>query len=912
MTWVSTFVTGKYILQRYHPTHTCRILFNICLTWAGALKVNLLSLSIAMIGRFRFVFYTRSLFLTWGWTSSAIYPAFLSFPRHPHMSNAITSPCRPGRVSLPPRIPAPAAYDQSGGSPGQTSQVPAASPPLIPLTPRNTFDDFYGSDLLGDLDISLAPASDLDFNSHSLGLSELDDQLLDPADFDTGKDDNDQHRHRSSTRSEPLPDTSGSSDNTVIHTPQSRNSRSASVPASPLKSALVAPTPPTKAPEAGRCDKKRAHFNDDAVTAQITLEHAATGPTIIRRFSAPESSDLMGRILLCDSFSEHAQSYFTDESEMPDDEELETAIQLFETVVEELVQVAEEHAEAHEQLAEIAHEVAEAIFRRKKNNSEESSDQDDQQRSDQDDDCDLLEPEESEDSPGLIRQTTADEDVDESCIQNQAILSSYDDDEGLTSSLNWECSASDLCQYNALPPRRKSSLREASLEPIIEETNSSRETVSDPSGAMLELLQKRRDSDPQTSVLNFAKREVVPRRASMADFAKLKGSPKLHPSSAKSGPAACAVTVCSVRAAEPLRVNTVYKHPGARYKMLDGDRAPTKVAQTVHSDSGTFQVLWIEPPPSSSNSDVTILDSTGYPAELTVPDNGVTILRTPSPMDKVKTKLAAWSWAREQGLETEHGGPNWIPLLSCDDRISQSVSTDEPFAPPNTERPSGASSAKHSAPHSPPLEAYDTPGVDEDEEDHPLELKVKASLSRPASILPPSLQKTQRDYLSLPIQKARSTPTSPGASKPVNIISREPSNVSIESAHFKTHKDSLIFLQRRKEEGKMNQQLMNSRDSVILARSKFDSPYPRSVLDLKPAWTRDLSPIPDASPPDVRVQANIKTMEKAMDAPERSGRRAQEKSTDRAHPDEHFGCPICEVERPRWFEANFKKGRQFM
>jgi hypothetical protein len=239
------------------------------------------------------------------------------------------------------------------------------------------------------------------------------------------------------------------------------------------------------------------------------------------------------------------------------------------------------------------------------------------------------------------------------------------------------------------------------------------------------------------------------------------------------------------------------------------------------------------------------------------------------------------------------------------------VLTDEPYAPPNTERPSGASSAKHSAPHSPPLEAYDTPGADDDEEDHPLELKVKASFSHPASTIPPSLRKAQGDYLSLPVQKSRRTPSSPGASKPIKIISREPSNVSIEDAHFKAHKDSLVLLQRRKDEGKMNQQLMNSRDSFVLNRSKFDSRYPKSVLDAKPAWSRDLSPIPDASPPDARVQASLRAMEKVMEAPERRERKSKEKSVDRTHPDEHVGCPICEVERPRWFEANCKKG-QFM
>ena len=827
------------------------------------------------------------------------------------MSNAISNPRRPGWVSLPTRIPTPGPSDQSGGSPGQTPRAPE-SPPLTPLTPRNTFDSRYGSDILGDLDLSVALPSDYGSDSHSLDLSELDDDLLNGSEFaedDDGDEDSSRDHRRCNTRSEPPPDTSGSSDDTVIHTPQLGNPRSASVPARPLKSALVTQTPPAKTSDSDRCGRKRAHFDDDAVTAEITLRHASTGPPTIRRFSAPDSSHLMGRILLRDSYSEHAQSYYTDESERPDDEELETAIQLFETVVEELVQVAEEHAEAHEQLAEIAHEVAEAIFSRGENSSEEDTDGDGNE-SEQDEDLECREPGETTDPPNLMRQSTADEDVDESCIQNPAMCSNFSDEDDLARDVEWEDSAPDLHHYDVVLPRRKSSLMEASLKPIVEEPSCSNETISSPSGTMSEPPLKRRDSDPQTSVLSAVRPDAGRRRASMTDFTKIKGRLRLLPSSPKAGPAACAVTVCSVRAAESPRLNTVYENPGARYRMLDGDRKPTKMAQTVRSESGTFQVLWIEPAPSSSSSDVTLLDSTGHPAELIVSEDDVTILRTPSPMDKVKTKLAAWSWAREQGLETEHGGPNWIPLLSCDDRLSQSVLTDEPYAPPNTERPSGASSAKHSAPHSPPLEAYDTPGADE-EEDHPLELKVKASFPRPASTIPPSLRKTQGDYLSLPIQKSRSTPSSPGASKSTKAISRELSSIPIEDSHFKTHKDSLVLLQRRKDEGKMNQQLMNSRDSVILARSKFDSPYPKSVLDAKPARSRDLSPIPDASPPDARVQASLRAMEKAMEAPERRERKSKEKSVDRTHPDEHVGCPICEVERPRWFEANCKKG-QFM
>lgn len=49
-------------------------------------------------------------------------------------------------------------------------------------------------------------------------------------------------------------------------------------------------------------------------------------------------------------------------------------------------------------------------------------------------------------------------------------------------------------------------------------------------------------------------------------------------------------------------------------------------------------------------------------------------------------------------------------------------------------------------------------------------------------------------------------------------------------------------------------------------------------------------------------------MEEAIEAPKRRERMARVGLDGQDHPDEHAGCPICEVERPRWFEAKYKKG----
>lgn len=808
----------------------------------------------------------------------------------------MSSPRRGSRVCLSARGPSPSTPDQSDCNQGQAPlpssgsfrlPSPPPSPPITPLTPHNTFSDGF------DFEPSVSP--DNDAKERSIDLGDLEDELLRDAmyseyDFEEDEDDNDSRP--SDTRSEPPPDTSGSSDNTVIHTRPLAGPRSKSVPPRPLKSALAIPTPITKIPGSEHCGRKRAHFDEDPLTAEFSLLDVSTEPTVIRRCTTPDRADLMRRILSRDSFSEHAQSLYTDSSGYTDDAGLAAAIELFEEVVEELVQVAEEHAEAHEELAVIAHEVAEAILhgRRNKNESEEAD------WSENDDQNEEPHPLSAASSPGIMRQTSADEDVDESCIGDPDIDLGFDEDVQPPSEVIFWAENDEI--------------EESQLVPITEEMNSSTETLTSPSSAVSEIINKRRVSDPQTNLLNLSSREAVRRRNSMTDFTKLKGRLRLLPSSPKASPAGCAVTVCSVRAAEAPKLNTVYEHPGARYKMFEGSREPTKMAQTVRSDAGTFQILWIDPPASSCSSDVTLLDSSGQGPGLIISGDEDIGIGTPSPMDRVRTKLAAWSWAREQGLDSEHGGPNWIPLLPCHDDVYQSPSgihsppSDEPFAPPNTERPSGASSAKHSAPHSPGPEEYDPSNVEDEDEDHPLELKVRAPLARPPFTIPPSLRKSQGDYLSLPVQQSEGSQT---ALKP---ISRELSNLPLEETHFKTHKNSLVLLHKQKDEGRMNQHLLNSRDSIVLTRSKLNTRYPKQMLDTKSTWSRHgaLSPILDASPPDPQVEASLRTMERIMEGPERRQRRAQANFVDEAHPDEHVGCPICETERPRWCEAICKTG----
>ena len=819
----------------------------------------------------------------------------------------MSSPYSSGLVFLSTRISPPSSPDQSrrgqratppsSTRPSPPSSTPASSPPsppLTPLTPHNTFVSRNGSITPEGFDFEIEFPSE---HGSELDLSMLDEELLardvSDSEYDLG-DLDDKDDRPCDTRSEPSPDTSGSSNKTVIHIRPVISQRSKSVPARPLKSALVTSPPPSGIHDSDRCSRKKARFNEAELTEEFSFRDVSSEPDLVRTHTSPDRADLMRRILQRDSFSEHAQSFYTDSSGLNDDPELATAIELFDEVVEELVQVAEEHAEAHEQLAHVAHEVADAIFSRRSSRVENdaanvSVDNDRHQ-------------EERASMSGLMRQRSADEDVDESCIADPAIDSSQDDD------------------HHSQPGMAlwtdRGELQATQLVPINEDSDSSTGTLSDPGLVVSKVSNQRRASDSQTNLVNLAKLQSSRRRNSMTDFTKLKGRVKLLPKSPKASPAGCAVTACSVKAAESPKPNNVYAHPGARHMMFEVNRKPTKMAQTVRSDTGTFQVLWIEPPMSSSSSDVTLLDSSGRPVELFPPSEESTqIARTPSPMDKVKTKLAAWSWLREHGLDSEHGGPNWIPLLSCHDEISHSPPgmhsppSDEPFAAPNTERQSGASSAKHSAPHSPGPEDLDTSTIGEDEEDHPLELKVKPSPACPASTTPPSLKKRQGDYLSLPVLQHRSKLEDDGSHISVKRISRELSNLPAEETHFKTHKDSLVLLHKHKEEGNMNQHLINSRASIILTRSKLDSQHPKSVPASKSARSSPgtLSTILDASPLDPRMEASLRAMEKFVEATKREEKQAQAKCADQSSSDDHVGCPICETEGPREFAAKCKK-----
>lgn len=150
------------------------------------------------------------------------------------------------------------------------------------------------------------------------------------------------------------------------------------------------------------------------------------------------------------------------------------------------------------------------------------------------------------------------------------------------------------------------------------------------------------------------------RYSSLTELCRLKGRVK-SPSvlSMKSSPAPAAVTAVTVRPAESPRLNTVYEHPSERYRPMPPPKEPVRTAHTVQSDLGTYQMLWEEPAPSSSSSTVTVFADAESGVEVVVTDDtGSQIIAPPSPrMEKVKTKLRAWSWERELGDEQSEERP---------------------------------------------------------------------------------------------------------------------------------------------------------------------------------------------------------------------------------------------------------------
>ncbi|OTA38444.1 hypothetical protein BTJ68_01688 [Hortaea werneckii EXF-2000] len=391
----------------------------------------------------------------------------------------------------------------------------------------------------------------------------------------------------------------------------------------------------------------------------------------------------------------------------------------------------------------------------------------------------------------------------------------------------------------------------------------------------------------------------------MGDFNRLQGHSILRPLPTKAAPAGPALTATSVHPAGQPKINPIYQHPNARWRHDVYDtRKPTRTEQTVYSGGTKYQILWEEPPQSDTDSDTTLIMEESLETPQVVEPDSDSILahisRSPSPMGKVRTKLAAWSWAKEQeelGMEDEddedeagQGGgrakatSHLMPaagatcLLSTRRRSPINGSTggsEGPPAPPNTEK-SGASSAQRSAPQTPFLECRDE--------------------GDSSSLLSSSILQQQQ-------QQHHHHLANPSFSRHFSNLTQE------EEDRFKTHRDSVDIHHRRLNEEKMNSHLQATRDSFLITKSnRFGG----------------LSPILDASPPSSEATTTTTTKQSVKAVPVSSaskhpsgevpvkvtvleGEESEEDEPESAHPHEHVGCAICAVERPRWFEANHRR-----
>ena len=753
---------------------------------------------------------------------------------------------------------------------GNLASSAKTKPKPTPVTPRNTFASDSNSALIDRSDLPEVVEAASHLAIHALISSDVQDDLLEHVE----RGESDEHGELESTcaRSELLSEEPASLDCNLVTLRPHEHHRSFSAPSRPLKSAIATHLCADGTPESSNSRKKKARFDDDTMASDLLLRRTATDPPSLGRKEAPTSFSSG------DDCATASASLDEDEDDNEQDSEVEAALVILEDVIEEFAQSAQVDEDARKQLLNIQQEVAEAIMG-KSDKDYEADDED--EGSNDGHDSEGVKEGTGKKAIGWIRQCSADEVVEESCME-AAEIASLDTDVEAVSNTTEIKRTNHHPHPQVLLAAKDRKIPGPDLQPIAED-DAGKAPESD---IDVKAILERRVSDPSPNALNS---EYIRRRASMTDLSNIKSRLRLPFVSAKATPAGCAVTACSVRPSESPKYNTVYELPDIRNKPSDPGKSPMKTAQTVQSISGTFQMLWEEPAESSTSSDLTLLDSSTVYPELLVTEDDFTISRAPSPMSKVKTKLAAWSWARENNLVNENGRPKFISLLPLDDDNSHVLSTshtprtEDPLSPPNTERPSGASSAKDSAPQSPPA------GTQDDEGDEPVELKVRAIISRPSTPYP---RRSASEHLDLPVPQSYLTAYMHNN----KLIARQLSN--LEDVHLKTHRDSTELLHRRENEEKMNQHLTQARNSVALAHSKCGTRHMKSSSDPRHQWIRSEGPPPilDDSPADARIQVSFKAMAEAERAPAPVAGAIE---ADEAHPDEHVGCPIYEVERPR-------------
>lgn len=277
-------------------------------------------------------------------------------------------------------------------------------------------------------------------------------------------------------------------------------------------------------------------------------------------------------------------------------------------------------------------------------------------------------------------------------------------------------------------------------------------------------------------------------------------------------------------------------------------KSSMRTAQSVRSNGGTFECVWEEAPSginTQSNSSVELSDD-------------ASVIRTPPlsvrsgdkanvALDKVTTKLAGWSWANGKLQED----------LACRDSTRHSCSEDtvrprfvrtgeeEVLGPPNTQHASESSSDTRSKHHS--RRSSNDAEID----------SLPSTSSSPALMMaPPPPLIREPSHLTVPATRVFSFVPIPDPQ--VSLLTKQLSNLAAEDVTFQRHRDSVDLARQRLPASlgdRVNPQLTSTRDSIVLARTRFEK-YPKSMLVVEPATGRQtfggLSPIMDASPPDVQ------------------------------------------------------------
>lgn len=424
----------------------------------------------------------------------------------------------------------------------------------------------------------------------------------------------------------------------------------------------MSPPPSLESSVHGGHPKNRARFEDDSTTAEVIFRRASIGSSQMRRRSAPpappsRNGSHNSLLVLHRSTAGSEQLDLRTHRQQEDMENLVAAVGIFEEVIEELIDVAGENTEDHDQLQLIADEVRETILEDRDDRSSQpkdrvrntrvriasttessSSDPDTTRRSaaldravtDHDAELQLHQCP----SGSLSRRgSSADDNVDESVLtMADEDLEAIDEDTADSRLDLLRTSNRILLTFDDEPE-----LKSPPLTPVPEEeSEDSCDTVRITRPASPDTVFKRRVSDSQAyaSLITEQHGDMKQRRASMPDFCPVKTILRLTP---KAVPAGTVVTACSVRPAEPARLNSAFESSSMRRRYATPDTQSTRTAHTVRSNSGVLQMLWEEPAVSDSSSDA---------ASVPVPQVASPTMKSPirsgasSPMERVKSKLA--------------------------------------------------------------------------------------------------------------------------------------------------------------------------------------------------------------------------------------------------------------------------------